>query len=135
MIGGSNRFFTGYPPMPYKHGRKDDLYRCVLCQSGDMYKLYTTRERVLHYTDETLPDPIKIALGFIKAIPARNTNPWVQAGDLYMNNHSRKLDGIGWLGKVELVHFEPPNVYQPIKEYYYVIILPRDVLSEISNGL
>jgi hypothetical protein len=85
---------------------------------------------VLHYTDETLPDPIKIALGFIKSIPAPDMSPWSE-GDMYVNRHSRKLDKIGWLGKVVFVMAEPRSM----REYFYIIILPREVLSEISNGL
>ena len=125
---GSQRIFTDYPPMLDKDGKK---YRCILSNHGDDYIFYTTKNRVLIFTEETLPDPIKIALGFIRAIPCeKKPNYEFRAWYLYENNHSKKLNGIGWFGtRIPAAAQEGPTMID-----YYVVLLTLQELTDISHG-
>jgi len=128
--GGSRRFFADCPPILDKDGKK---YRCILSHRKDDYVFYTTKNRVLLFTDATLPDPIKIALGYIRAIPHpknKKTNYDFRAWHLYQNNHSKKLDGIGWFGdRYPVVSSDGPSTID-----YYVVLLTLQELTDISHG-
>ena len=125
---GSQRVFADYPPMLDQDGKK---YRCVLTHHGDDYMFFTTKNRVLIFTDETLPDPIKIALGFIRAVPCdKKLNYEFRAWYLYENKHSKKLNGIGWFGS--RIPAGNPTGVTTID--YYVVLLTLQELTDVSNG-
>ena len=93
----------------------DGHYRTILFIEGDQYRLIIGEGSSRFYTDETLPDEVKTALGMVKAVSGQIRDlDDINVINAYINYNSPEFDTIGWR-----VH---PQMY--------VLILSRNFLAK-----
>jgi hypothetical protein len=90
-----------------------------------VYELHIEERYIRRYTDENLPDKVKVALAFIKAaaphplrwLGMRNSNL-----NSYINSMGENYDSIGWRSPHQVPHGE-----------MYMIVLPRKYMFSLAG--
>jgi len=117
--------FSSLPPMshPYIPG----AMRVPLHEMDGVYELHVEERYIRRYTDENLPDKVKVALAFIKAAAP---HPFVGLKYMWANNHlnsyinsmGESYDSIGWRSPHQVPHGE-----------MYMIVLPRKYMFSLAG--
>jgi hypothetical protein len=116
--------FDSLPPM--SHPTIPGVMRVPLHEMDGVYELHIEERYIRRYTDENLPDKVKVALAFIKAAAP---HPFVglqymraRGGKLngYINSMGENYDSIGWRSSHQVPHGE-----------MYMIVLPRKYMFSL----
>ena len=116
--------FSSLPPM--SHPTIPGVMRVPLHEMDGVYELHIEERYIRRYTDENLPDKVKVALAFIKAAAP---HPFVgleymrtRGGNLnsYINSMGENYDSIGWGSPHQVPHGE-----------MYMIVLPRKYMFSL----
>ena len=118
--------FSSLPPM--SHPTIPGVMRVPLHEMDGVYELHIEERYIRWYTDENLPDKVKVALAFIKAAAP---HPFVgleymrtRGGNLnsYINSMGENYDSIGWRSPHQVPHGE-----------MYMIVLPRKYMFSLAG--
>ena len=104
---------------PISHYYNHSLYRVPLTRDGDKYIIYVADNFVRNFTNETLPDEIKIKLGMIVAPSTTDVRDCVvYNSDFYIPMHPiNGFDEIGW----------------QVSDSYFCICMSRELLEELRG--
>ena len=126
--------FSSLPPM--SHPTIPGVMRVPLHEMDGVYELHIEERYIRRYTDENLPDKVKVALAFIKAasphpfVGLKYMAPrWASNLNSYINSMGESYDSIGWRSPHQVPHGE-----------MYMIVLPRKYMfslvgERIKKGL
>jgi hypothetical protein len=126
--------FSSLPPM--SHPTIPGAMRVPLHEMDGVYELHIEERYIRRYTDENLPDKVKVALAFIKAasphpfVGTKFAAPrWASNLNSYINSMGESYDSIGWRSPHQVPHGE-----------MYMIVLPRKYMfslvgERIKKGL
>jgi hypothetical protein len=126
--------FSSLPPM--SHPTIPGAMRVPLHEMDGVYELHIEERYIRRYTDENLPDKVKVALAFIKAasphpfVGLKFMAPrWASNLNSYINSMGESYDSIGWRSPHQVPHGE-----------MYMIVLPRKYMfslvgERIKKGL
>jgi hypothetical protein len=117
--------FSSLPPM--SHPTIPGAMRVPLHEMDGVYELHIEERYIRRYTDENLPDKVKVALAFIKAAAPHSYvgfqyMPGFRLGNLnsYINSMGENYDSIGWRSSHQVPHGE-----------MYMIVLPRKYMFSL----
>jgi hypothetical protein len=83
-----------------------------------MYRLCLGKDYYRHYTDDTLPAPLRSSLAMINAFPAKDIPIWeISPISAYINTQDPKLDTIGWR----------------VGRYLYIMVLSGETMAELGG--
>ena len=126
--------FSSLPPM--SHPTIPGAMRVPLHEMDGVYELHIEERYIQRYTDENLPDKVKVALAFIKAaaphpfVGLKYMAPrWASNLNSYINSMGESYDSIGWRSPHQVPYGE-----------MYMIVLPRKYMfslvgERIKKGL
>lgn len=104
---------------PVSHALNPSLYRVPLKRDGDKYILYVADNFVRNFTQDTLPDEVKVKLTMISAVSKVNVRDWdITQGDVYLTRTNQNLEEVGW----------------QVSDSYYCLCLTIDLLNELQGA-
>jgi hypothetical protein len=119
---GQGELFASLPPI--SHPTIPGAMRVPLHELDGVYELHVAERFLLRYTDENLPEKVKIALAFIKAAAPhpvfKYTGLVFSKLNGYINSMGESYDSIGWRSSHQAPHGE-----------MYMIVLPRKYIFSL----
>ena len=82
------------------------------------FTLYVADNMKRIYSEDTLPDPVKVAWSMIKAFPRNDVEIILHSMGIYVNTHDPRLDDIGWQSLPDT----------------YIVVLPREFVEDMEHG-
>jgi hypothetical protein len=120
MKNKQGELFASLPPM--SHPTIPGVMRVPLHELDGVYELHVAERFLLRYTDENLPEKVKVALAFIKAGKLPIKDPPTHALYGYINSMGEDYDSIGWRSHQQIPH-----------GHMYIIILPRKYIFSLAG--
>lgn len=105
---------------PVSHYYLSNLYRVPILREGDNYTIYVADNFVRNFTQETLPDEVKMKLSMIIAASNVDVRDWeFYNSDVYVpsDNLAEGFDDIGW----------------QVSDSYFCVCMTRELLDKLRG--